>query len=408
MNMRFMHECEDSPVDEQPAREPSGSADAEARRRTAVLADLHRRRNRRRWIVGVSALAATALIASGSVIAWSSQARAGDLAGQIQSWHEEHERARCELEVRIVSAVGLEPRTQDVLEAAQQVADAEGLLNARERVAFASHRESLLGAIAEDGFVTAEDRELAEAWAERRAASDDPASFDVLDECLVTAAAQRTPVEGVTAERAEALARELRALGDPRDLDDARIDRFEAAIEQLTRSATAAAESRTEITALRALFPLAPEAALASLRDADARLAELLAALRGEPTPSHGLDLVEGLALHVAAAGTAEAGQLVALGEQQEAAALAAAAQQAQDALADAAPPPISDPVRIRPAPAPPPGDAEPAPEQPEPTRPNPPRPGPTPPGEPSEPAPTPPPEPSQPSPTDPAPPEQG
>ena len=64
-------------MDEQPEREPTGSADAEARRRIAVLAELRRRRNRRRWTVGLSTLAATALIASGSMIAWSSLARGG-------------------------------------------------------------------------------------------------------------------------------------------------------------------------------------------------------------------------------------------------------------------------------------------------------------------------------------------
>ena len=361
MKMHITHDCEVSPVDEQPEREPTGSADAEARRRIVVLAELRRRRNRRRWTVGLSAAAATALIVSGSVVAWSSQARAGDLAGQIEAWHVEHELASCELAVRIVSAVGLERRAQDVLEAAEHVGAAEWVLPASERAAFAEHRESILATIANGGFVTDEDRELADSWEQRAVASGDPESYDVLQECITAAAAEREPVAGVTAERADALARELRALGDPRDFDDARIDRLEAAIAQLQASAVATAERRTGVDALEAQLALAPLQAKASLRDADAHLSAVLAVLRGEHTPSDVLDLVEGITLHLAAVWMTEAWQLEAQGEAEAAAALAAASQATRDAISNAAPRPVTDPGTTRPTPVVPPQVESPA-----------------------------------------------
>ncbi len=415
MNMHFMHECEGLPVDEQPEREPAGSADAEARRRIVVLAELRRRRNRRRWIVGLSTVAATALIVSGSVVAWSSQARAGELAGKIEAWHEEHDRASCELAVRIVSAVGLERRAQDVLEAAEHVGGASWLLPDGERAAFASDREALLQTIADGGFVTAEDRELADTWEARAAAAEDPQSFDVLEACIAAAAAEREPVSGVTAERADALARELRALGDPRDFDDARIDQLEAAIDRLRVSAAATAQGRADFASLQAELDLAPDQAIASLRDSDAHLTAVLGVLRAGHTPSDVLDLVESLTLHLASAWMAEAWQLEAQGEAEAAAALAAASQSTRDAIANAAPRPVTDPGITRPVPptVPPRGDApgptlpapttaptqpvQPAPTQPAPTQPPPTQPAPTTPApEPVEPAPT---EPAQPAP---------
>ncbi|WP_143102953.1 hypothetical protein [Agrococcus baldri] len=407
-------------MDEQPEREPPGSADAEARRRIAVLAELHRRRNRRRWIVGLSTVAATALIVSGSLVAWSSQARAGDLAGQIDAWHEEHDRASCELAVRIVSAVGLERRAQDVLEAAEHVGGASWLLPGSERAAFASDREELLQTIAEGGFVTAEDRELADSWEARAAASGDPQSFDVLEECIAAAAAEREPVSGVTAERADALAHELRALGDPRDFDDARIDRLEAAIAQLRISATAAAQGRADFETLQAELGLAPAQAIASLRDSDAHLAAVLAVLRGGHTPSDVLDLIESLTLHLASAWMAEAWQLEAQGDAEAAAALAAVSQSTRDAIANAAPRPVTDPGTTRPVPptVPPreqrPGPIPPAPSIPPapptetapPLQPEPTQPPPTTDPEPTQPAPAPEPEPEpQPEQPDPTPP---
>ncbi|WP_146794458.1 hypothetical protein [Agrococcus baldri] len=415
--MHFTHECEADPVDEQPEREPASSADAEARRRTAVLAELRRRRNRRRWIVGLSTVAVTALIAAGSVIAWSSQARAGDLAGQIDAWHEEHDRASCELAVRIVSAVGLERRAQDVLDAAEHVGGASWLLPAAERDAFAADRDALLRTIADGGFVTDEDRELADTWEDRAAASGDPESYDVLGECITAAAAEREPIEGVTAERADALARELRALGDPRDFDDARIDRLEAAIAQLQVSATATAEGRTAYDALKAELGLAPEQALASLRESDQHLAAVLGVLRGTHTPSDVLDLVESITLHLASAWMAEAWQLEAQGEADAAAELANAAQQTRDAIANAAPRPVTDPGTSRPTPVVPPREEAPVPVDPAPVDPRPTRPAPTtpptqpttPPTQPTEPVETPAPEPTAPPvgttpPTEPAP----
>lgn len=396
MNMHFMHDCEAPPVDEQPEREQLSSADAEARRRTAVLAELRRRRNRRRWSVGLATVAVSALIASGSVIAWGSQARAGDLAGQIEGWHEEHDLASCELTVRIVSAVGLERRAQDVLGAAQHVSGADWVLAERDRARFEQDRLAILGSIADGGFVTDEDRALADAWEARAADSADPHSFDVLHECTAAAAAEREPVAGVTAERAEALARELRALGDPRDFDDARIDRLEAAIAKLTISTVAMAQDRTDVAVLLEALPLAPAQAMASLREADAHVAAMLAALSGEHTGSDVLDLVEGVTLHLAAAWMAEAWQLEAQGEAEAAAALAAQSQQARDAIADATPRPVTDGSTTSPRPVVPPRQESPAP--PPSTPPS------TPPATPAPPAETTGPTPPLPPPTEPAP----
>lgn len=350
-------------MDEQPEREPLSSADAEARRRVAVLTELRRRRRKRRWTIGIATAAASAIIISGSVVAWSSQARAGDLAGQIEAWHVEHELAGCELTERIVSAVALERRAQDVLTAAQHVRGAEWVLPSPDRSAFEQDRQALLTTIDADGFVTDDDRELADAWEARAAAAADPAAFDLRQECVDAAAAEREPIKGVTAERADALARQLRALGDPRDFDDARIDRLEAAIAVLERSAVALAQSRTGLTALQAALPLAPEQAKASLRDADSHLAALLAVVAGDHTPSDVLDLVEGITLHVAAVWMTEAWQLEAEGDAEASAALAAQSQQAQDAVAIGGSRPATQPGTTPPAPVTPPSTAPPAPQ---------------------------------------------
>lgn len=399
-------------MDEQPEREPAGSADAEARRRAVVLSELRRRRNKRRWIVGLSAVAATAVIASGSVIAWGSQNRAGDIARQIEAWHIEHEQAGCELTVRIVRAVGLERRTQDVLDAAEHLGGAEGLLPSQARVALEQQRESVLRTIADGGFTTDEDRQLADRWDARALATDDPESFDLLGACIDEAAAEREPVQGVTAERADALARELRALGDPRDFDDARIDKLEAAIAQLQTVALAAADGRTDLDSLRTQLALAPQDALTGLSAADAHVASLVSLLRGEHALSDVLDLVEGLTLHVAAAWMAEAFQLEAQGDSEAAAALAAASQATRDAVAVAAPGPVTPqnpgtqtpPTEPSQAPAPQPTApvTEPTPTQP-PVAPEPPAPDPGPLPEP-DPGPAPEPEPEPEPVPDPAP----
>ncbi|WP_347753974.1 hypothetical protein [Agrococcus sp. ProA11] len=342
-------------MDEQPERGPSGSAEAEARRRVATLAELHRRRRHRRWTVGIAAAAASAVIIAGSVVAWSAQARAGDIADRIEAWHLEHELAGCELADRIVRTVALERRAQDVLTAAQHVAGAEWVLPSSDRSAFEQDRQSILTSIEADGFVSEDDRELADAWQSRAAASDDPSRFDLVEECVTAAAAQREPITGVTAERADALAQQLRALGDPRDFDDARIDRFEAAIASLERSAVALAQRRTELPALQSSLPLAPEHAKASLRDADRHLTALLAIVAGEPSPSAVLDLVEGITLHVAAVWMTEAWQLEAEGDVEASAALAAQSQQAREAVATGSSRPVALPKSPTPAPAAPP-----------------------------------------------------
>ncbi|WP_405217376.1 hypothetical protein [Agrococcus sp. Ld7] len=350
-------------MDEHPEREISRSTDEEARRRAAVLVELRRRRRRRRWTAGIAAAAASAIIIAGSAVAWSSQARAGDIAARIEAWHVEHELAGCELAERIVSVVELEGRATDVLTAAKHVRGAEWVLPSPDRAAFDEDRQSLLTAIGTDEFVTAADRELADAWRARAAASDDPASFDVSEACVTATAADREPIAGVTAERADALARQLDALGDPRDFDDSRIDRFEAALASLERSAVALARSRTGLSALQAALPLAPEQAKASLRDADRHLTELLAITGGAHTPSAVLDLVEGITLHVAAVWMTEAWQLEAEGDAQASAALAAQSQQAQAALVASDARPVARPSRTPPAPVAPPGTALPAPQ---------------------------------------------
>lgn len=347
-------------MDEQPERELLGSADAEARRRVSVLAELRRRRRQRRWTVGIAAAAASAVIISGSVLAWSSQARAGDLAGQIEAWHVEHELAGCELTERIVSAVELERRARDVLTAAQHVRGAEWVLPSPARSAFEQDRQQLLTTIDADGFVSDADHELADAWDARAVASADPSSFDVLRECVAGAAAEREPITGVTAERADALARELRALGDPRDFDDTRIDRLEAAIAVLQRSAVTLAQGRTDLPALQSALALAPDHAKASVRDADSHLTALLAIIAGEHTPSDVLDLVEGITVHVAAVWMTEAWQLEAEGDAEASAALAAQSQQAQDAIATGRPRPVTQPGTTTPAPVRPPSTVRP------------------------------------------------
>lgn len=404
-------------MDQASGQEPVSSADAEELRRAAVLRQLAGRRRRRRWIAGLSAVAASAVVITGSVAAWSSQASAQTLANQIEAWHVDHDRAECELDVRIVSAVALQERAADVLRAAEHVPSAEALLGDRERATFGERRDALLRAIDDGGFVSDDDRSVARAWRARAAAVEDPTSFDVLAACLQDAEATRQPRRDVTPEQASELERELRALGDPRDFDDTRIDRLEAAIAQLEPTVVAVAASRADLAALEDGFGLAPEHALASVRDADAHIQSLVDALGGRHSPADVLDLVEALAMHVAAGWMAEAWQLEALGEREAAAALAAAATASQQAIADAAPRPITDrgpsaprparpPLSVPPNPAPAPGPVEPSnPAPPAPTVPAPSVP-PVEPG-PSEPVPSDP-APSDPGPTDPGPSDPG
>lgn len=373
---------------------------------------------RRRWLVTSSALAAAAVVIAGSIGAWSSQATADTLASRIDAWHVEHDTARCELDVRIVSAVALQQRAEDVLRAAEPVARAVGLLGERERAAFGERRTALLRSLGDGGFVTDDDRAVARTWQARAAAAPDPGSFDVLAACLADAAAGRPPLKLGTREQTVDLERELRALGDPRDFDDARIDRLEAAIAQLEPTAVAAAVSRPDVGALEAGLALAPVQALASVRDADAHIRGLLTVVGGTHTAADVLDLVEALALHVAAGWVAEAWQLEAAGDRDAATARAADAESSRAALARAAPRPITDrgpagplpdrpPLSEPPTPQPP---AEPQPSAPgfapELDAPRPADPAPTDPA-PSDPAPVEPapePAPTEPPPTDPTP----
>ncbi|MGM1030165.1 MAG: hypothetical protein ACQEWM_09935 [Actinomycetota bacterium] len=337
-------------MDEETERAPALDAAAEERRRAVVLAELARKRRKRRWITGLSVLAVSAIVIAGSIIAWNSQGKAGWLARQIDAWHVEHDRAACELEERIVSAVGVQERTEDVLDAAEYVPSAEDLLGDRERASFAAQREELLRVLRDGGFVNDDDRALARAWDVRAAAAGDPESFDVLATCVADAEAAREPLADVTPEQVPGLERELRALGDPRDFDDARIDQLEAAIARLETTAVAVAESRADLATIETGFGLAPEQALASVRDADAHIRTVLAAVAESHSPGDVLDLVEALALHVAAGWMAEAWQLEAAGERDAAAARAAAAQASRDAIAQALPRPVTDPTQPAPA----------------------------------------------------------
>lgn len=374
------------------------------------------RRRRRRWFVGGAALAVAAIAITGSIVSWSSQSSAETLAHRIEAWHAEHGRAGCELDVRIVSAVGLQQRAEDVLRAAEHVPSAETLLGERERTVFGERREALLRTLADGGFVTDDDRAVARTWQARAAAAADPTSFDVLAACLEDTAARRTPLKQVAPDQAPDLERELRALGDPRDFDDARIDRLEAAIGQLLPATVAIAQSRVDLASLEADLTLVPQQALASVRDADAHLRALLELVGGAHSPADVLDLVEGLAMHVAAGWVAEAWQLEAAGDLDAASARAAAAASARVAIAQAAPRPITDrgpagPLLARPPLSEPPplttpeptpsvgpeggawgpvdpGPSEPAPSDPVPSEPAPVEPGPIEPG-PTEPAPT-------------------
>lgn len=388
-------------------RGAASPADDEERRRAVVLAERARRRRRRRIVVGASAVTAAALIATGSVVAWGAQTRAEALAGDIDAWHEARAHARCELDVRIVRAVALQDRARDVLEAAEHVEAAEELLGDAQRTAFGSERRALLETLSDAG-ITDDDRAIATRWTVEAERAGSPESFDVLAACLEAAEKQRAPVEGVTAERADALARELRALGDPRDLDDSRIDALEAALDRLGPTALAAAESRAAIASLQALLDAVPEDVLAALRDADAHVAEHARAMGAGADPGSVLDLVEALTRHVAAAWMAEAWQLEAAGQRAEAAERAAAATAVTDVLERAAPRPVTAPPArgaegSRPVPAPPsvpqpapaPGPVDPAPAPV-------PVPAPQPPAETT--APQPPVETQPPAPTDPAP----
>ncbi|WAC66187.1 hypothetical protein OVA14_13070 [Agrococcus sp. SL85] len=387
-------------MDQQQASTPAVD---EARRRGEVLAMLAGRRRRRRVLTGLAVGAAAALVATGSVAAWSSQDAAAATAAQIGAWHDDRDLAVCDAEARAVAAVALAERAEGVLRAADHVRDAEQLLGAPERAAFEEARGSVLRSIDDGAFTTQEDRSTAARWASLAAASGDAAGFDVRDACLAEAAQAREPVEGVTAERAAALQEELRQLGEADAVSTERFDRLDAAIGAVAPTVLALADSRATIATLREAFALAPADALASLEEDDRQVADLAAAVRSSGTADAALDLVERLSLQVASTWMAESFQLEAVGLAEEAAARAAAARGAQAAVAEVRPAPTTpapaEPADPAPAPAPAPSTpAQPsAPPAPSPTvAPEPPVVEPSEPAEPSppvEPAPTAPPE---------------
>ncbi|GAA3609803.1 hypothetical protein [Agrococcus terreus] len=388
-------------MDEQRTRAAAPDDAAELRRRSEVLAMLARRRRRRRTLLGSIAGVAMLAVVGGSLVAWSAQARATSIADEIELWHAERDDARCQVAARLVLAVELESRAADVVAAAEHVSEAEDLLSEDARRAFRDQRAALRTSLDSGELLTEDDRVTAARWRAEAEASGDAEAFDVVAACTAEAAQRRSPVEGVTAERVDALAAELRELGDPRALDAARLDALDAAIRALAPSAMALAEGRAELGDLRAAFSASPTDVLASLGSSDDAVRDSAEALRRDGSPLAVLDLIESLALHVASAWMAEAWQLEADGDAAGAAERQSAAAQVQEAIAQAAP-------RPRPiaSPAPPVQPSAPAlPEGPRPSAPSSPAPQPTAPPSPSSPpvAPTTPPGPVDP-PVDPSP----
>ncbi|WP_404313099.1 hypothetical protein LG314_04535 [Agrococcus terreus] len=339
-----------------------------------MLAMLARRRRRRRTLLGAVAGAATLAVVGGSLVAWSAQARAASIADEIELWHSERDDARCQVAARLVLAVELESRATDVIAAAEHVSEASELLGDDARRAFRAERHALIAALGSGELLTEDDRATAARWRSAADASGDPEGFDVVAACTAEAAERRSPVEGVTAERVDALAEELRELGDPRALDAARLDALDAAIQAIAPAAMALAESRADLAGLRTAFSASPVDVLASLGASDAAVRDGAEALRREGSPLAVLDLIESLALHVAAAWMAEAWQLEADGDAEGAAERQSAAAQVQAAITQAAP-------RPRPiaAPAPPVQPSAPAlPQGPRPSGPASPQPQPT------------------------------
>ncbi|WP_309104978.1 hypothetical protein [Microbacterium sp.] len=359
-------------MEDEPERRPPLTAEQEAERRKVVLAERHRARNRRRWIGGGVVLATSALVGAGAVAAWNSQAHAEFAAAAIEQWRDDRDVAECELDARLRDAVRAEQRASDVLPDARAIPEAAGVFGDAERAAFAEEGLPSLEAMAEG-------RLLEEA--DRARASIDRDAPD-MEACLAGARERRAPIGSVTAERADALARQWRALGDPADVDDERVVELESTLQRLGELAAATARSRAEVALLRSSFEAAPADAFDRFDAIDAELAELTAdELAGT---ARVFDVIGLLSDRATAARDVEA-------------AAVAAAEEAAATAEQPAPPAIEQPTPARPRPVqPPPVDApvEPAPGAPMPPAP----PAPVPPA-PSEPLPSIPPPPETPGP---------
>lgn len=373
-------------MEDEPERLPPLTAEQEAERRKAVLAERHRLRNRRRWITGGAVVAATALVGAGAVAAWNSQAHAEFVAAGIEQWRDDRDAAECGLTARVLAAVDAEEQARELLPEARAIPAATGVFGEAELAAFDDDGLPLLEAMADGTILDDADRERAE---------EQSAPFD-MDACTAAAKAERAPLGPATAERADELARQWRSLGDPADVDDERVTEFEAALEQLGRLAEATASSRVDLETMRASFEAAPAAAFDRFSEIDAAV-DALADVRDV----RALELVGLLAQRAAAAGEVEA------------IALAAAAAEEAAVAEQPAPPAVVQPAPVRPRPVQPAPVApvQPAPVEPAPVEPVEPEPTiPTPPEvtEPSDPQPPVPPEPPVEPPVEPAPPGDG
>lgn len=357
-------------MDDESDRRAPLTAEQEAERRKAVLAERHKQRDRRRWITGLSVLGAAAIVSGGAVVAWNSQAHAELAASGIEQWRDERDAAECMLSARVLAAIDAEDRARDVLPAARTIGEATGVYGEAERAAFVEEGLPALDAIARGAILDEADRDraaAAEAWL-------DGGVFDT-DACVAAAREQRAPVGPATAERADALARQWRSLGDASDVDDDRVVEFEESLDRVRETAAAVAESRTELAALRSSLDAAPVDAFDGLDEIDSQLAEQAAV---EAADASGIfELVQLLADRASATREVEA--------------LAAAAAEEEAATAP------TPPAIVRPTPGRPgrPGQPPAAPVQPSPPVPAPaPEPAPTIPEPPTEPAPEPQPEP--------------
>lgn len=311
-------------MEDEPERLPPLTAEQEAERRKAVLAERHRLRNRRRLIAGGAVIAATALVGAGAVAAWNSQAHAEFVAAGIEQWRDDRDAAECALTARVLAAVDAEEQARELLPEARAIPAASGVFGDAERAAFEEDGMPLLEAMADGAILDDADRERAEGHTD---------GFDA-DACTAAAKEERAPLGPVTAERADELARQWRSLGDPADVDDERVTEFEGALERLGQLAEATASSRVELEAVRASFEAAPAEAF----DRFAEIDSAIDALSSEDAASDSLELVRLLAERAAAASDVEA--------------IAAAAAAAEEAAAAQlpAPPAVVQPAPVRPA----------------------------------------------------------
>lgn len=241
----------------------------------------------------------------------------------LDAWEAQQREAQCELDARIVGAVGLEERMRGALDDAAIVQDANLIIDRPQRAEFEQSRASLVEAFAE-GFTTDGDRAVADLYGGEQ---------DVAAVCLAQSETSTQPAAGpVTLAVVEELEARAASLDDPSAPDVARLDALDQAVVELAQAVLRAADAVVGVERL--------EATAEALRVA-------VEPLRGEASPAQAVDALAALTAHAQAA----------LDRQAE-----IAEEEAAQEAAESDPPP-SDPD---PAPAP-----EPAPEPtPEPTQP--------------------------------------